>query len=687
MWDAETRFWNSTRFYKGYLPTKDAAVAQSYVILARKAENPKEDGLPLLTPSPGQKGEEMPSCTPKSTPQTRARSPAEEVFLPPSYSETLLRNGADDVNSGPNSPPLNRYGSSDQVLSPANRITPETQRSGTGANNPLAFLPENFPSFPSYGRPSPSSRPADLMATARSMESDDSTAVWNDSTGALPAKVKQTAVEFYVFKKCDVTPPPLKYIISPKKVNRCFVLCEKPKCSCECPHVKPNAWRLRVDQLRIPSALTVSDNGQHRRLDPGDISLTAGYVFALGLMEMKAVNAVVPNMCRFNKDCRNGCSCLYIHADVSPRVPAKQAAEIRLADWARTARMIAFDDGDQQKQFFQFLESEGVTTVGDLQVLGVAAFESLANRIPPAWAEAFLIVSVLRNFDPKSSLQDVLPMFPRVKQPIMLPPFLERVDQLLEVPTSELYRLELAPHIINACEMIRARYEPEDEYSVITLAKEPKNSFFVLVTEIIEKFRSNNAHCSWRKHDARRPVVTSVFTFVDVTMCSCGSTKAEEKAFASEEAQVRSLVPTSPRVANPLLPEIGIPANSWCRCPRHYEIAVNYELSTPSGSRCSEQNAMGKLASMGVPTWAVREVFVHGTNHSKEANPLFPCGVCENMLQKVTKDVTSRYGEDVVLYMFDATIPRKIVFLPVPEISHRDGSSFKKFVARDLRDR
>jgi hypothetical protein len=37
--------------------------------------------------------------------------------------------------------------------------------------------------------------------------------------------------------------------------------------------------------------------------------------------------------------------------------------------------------------------------------------------------------------------------------------------------------------------------------------------------------------------------------------------------------------------------------------------------------------------------------------------------------------------------MFDQeTAPKKLVSIPIAEISHREGSSFRKFVAEDLRD-
>ncbi|CAD2213208.1 A distinct subfamily of CDD/CDA-like deaminases, putative [Angomonas deanei] len=244
----------------------------------------------------------------------------------------------------------------------------------------------------------------------------------------------------------------------------------------------------------------------------------------------------------------------------------------------------------------------------------------------------------------------------------------------------ELYQINIQPHALDACEIIRDRFYIEDEYNIINLNKEPESSFFVKITNLIRGHAEGegSAHFSWRKHDRSRPLVTSVFTYVDVTKCNC---RPAPSAAAKEEDRTVTvaLPPIDPKDV------IGVPPSSWCRCPRYWVIAVNYELSTPSGSRCSEQNAMGKLASIGTPTWGVREVFVHGNNPKKESNPLFPCGVCENMLQKVNKDIFNRYGEDAVLYMYDATKPHKLVSLPFPEISHRDGNSFKQFVSQDLR--
>ncbi len=97
---------------------------------------------------------------------------------------------------------------------------------------------------------------------------------------------------------------------------------------------------------------------------------------------------------------------------------------------------------------------------------------------------------------------------------------------------------------------------------------------------------------------------------------------------------------------------------------------------------------MGKIASNGLPTHCIREVFVHGAAAKEDPNPLFPCGVCESMFKRISKDVqehNQRVG-DLTLYMFDQIDhPKKLVCMNFHEISHRQGTMFKKFVEEDLR--
>ena len=71
------------------------------------------------------------------------------------------------------------------------------------------------------------------------------------------------------------------------------------------------------------------------------------------------------------------------------------------------------------------------------------------------------------------------------------------------------------------------------------------------------------------------------------------------------------------------------------RGTKRFVTGMNYELSTPSGSRCAEQNAIG-VAIANYPTLrfdGIREVLVYGGGAFK--NPLYPCGVCIENLRKI----------------------------------------------------
>ncbi|CCW70012.1 unnamed protein product, partial [Phytomonas sp. Hart1] len=481
-----------------------------------------------------------------------------------------------------------------------------------------------------------------------------------------------------MYKKKDVLPPPLMWTLSHTKLNRCFSLCNEGGCRCESPHVLPERWNLRVDTLE-PIALTVCVRGRNLRLSQGDIIPTAGYYFALGLLEVQAVQAVVPTLCGFNQNCKYGRYCLYIHAKIDVMSAVVPNADTLLRKWIGPTAL-NFLSKQSQTNFFNALTEKGVETVGDLQILGDTAFESLLANIPPCWAEAILITSQLRKLDTEALLEDVLQTFPRVRPRPDLPAGVQRVGDLLQMSLAGFYHFPWHPHVLNACDIIRARFDLNERYQVVPLAKEPADSFLWKVTRLIQGFRDGHAHCSWRKHNPSRTVVTSVLTYVDVRACGCGGITPEaEEEEEGERGGAAALPPIPPEK------DIGFPARSWCSCPRRWEVGVNYELSTPSGSRCSEQNAMGKLASLGVPTWSVRELFVHGAN-VVNINPLFPCGVCDNMLQKVDKDVRTRYGGEVRLFMFDETVPSKVVYLPMSETSNRAGSSFRRFVKSDLQN-
>ncbi|CUE70571.1 CDD/CDA-like deaminase, putative [Bodo saltans] len=314
-------------------------------------------------------------------------------------------------------------------------------------------------------------------------------------------------------------------------------------------------------------------------------------------------------------------------------------------------------------------------------------------------------VHTIREFKERATpLAFALTTFPGVSEDkvleLLLNYRLETIDQLLELKPKVFYGMKLTPKILDAMERIRLRYEPEREaYRTIDLSKLPASNFFKKVVKITLDFRGSNAHKSWRKQDATRPIVTSLITYVDSTTCFC---QAHGTISASQTPSLGPMGRGSSSLSSPQRQGStggtshyidasaaagAYPENSWCRCPRKWELAVNYELSTPSGSRCSEQNCLGKLAAMGLATCNLREIFVHGDMHNNEdPNPLFPCGVCENMLRRITHDVQKEYGGDVTLYMFDQVRePKKLVCIPVQEISHREGSNFKRFIQEDLR--
>ncbi|KAK7201586.1 CDD/CDA-like deaminase [Novymonas esmeraldas] len=613
---------NSIPFYKGYLPLKEAQQAQSYVVLALPVE---QAALPY----------------------------DDDVFIARSVGSTHLYS---QVVAPPAEFPTT------PVTDASDRHTPLLHPSTPG-HRPLT---DRSPLTHSRSSPTEHSRAPPAVTLGNSFAANSTSGTLGTSAG----------VAFFLFHKRDVEPPPIRFYVSPKKVHRCFLGCERTGCTCERIHFRPGAWRMRLDTLpRLP--VTAARAGQNVRLAQSQIQPTAGYFFALGLKAAKVLPAVVPTMCRFNKSCRNGISCLYVHADkpVSPK--QAQTSEISLRQWGQHVMADALSE-DEMDAFYGFLDAQGIRTVGDMQVLGNTAFDSLAARVAPRWAEAFLTLSALRDVDTKTPLQTALLAFPRVEAPVVLPAFLKTVGDLLNLTALAFAQLQVAPFVMDACALVRSRCGNDEAFNIIDLKKEDPDSFFSKATRMILNFCRVRAHCSWRKHDPTRPVVTSVLTFVDVNTCRCH--RNGDNLHNTAQEQIEAPIPSD-------IEEMGTPRGSWCQCMRRGVIAVNYELSTPSGSRCSEQNAMGKLAALGVPTWGVREVFVHGMNVNKEANPLFPCGVCENMLQKVTKDVLAHYGGDVTLYMFDATAPRKIVFLTIPEISNRDGANFKKFVAEDLRDR
>nr|CCC93987.1 conserved hypothetical protein [Trypanosoma congolense IL3000] len=532
-----------------------------------------------------------------------------------------------------------------------------------------------------------------LGTKASSLSPSPSSSPWVDNTievtddrvplDPLPAAVRSTELnplndsiplngdrklDFFLFKKRDISPPCLKGMLG--KIRHCFLLCWQSvmgkECNCSRAHLLDrDSWRLKLSSFGI-SKLYVSSNFSVHSINTEQIRLTAGFLLACGLLHENIVQAVQPILCRYNDRCRYGSRCLFVHADIGDSEHGSMTAATPLRSLLTSQEDLGV--------FLNHLEDLELYTVGDVQRLSTRAFDAIVNSSPVKWKRLWLNISIFRDIQPKAALESLLITFPGVRKPVSLPPSLTNVLSLLSMSSKEFYALSLNIHVQAACEKIRARFISNREYRTIELRREGRHSFFTHVTPIILNFRKTNAHCSWRKKDPNRPVVTSLITYVDPNTCRCHVNDGEN---------VWQTSPLPVRDAD-VAEDLKFPQRSWCSCPRSYVVAVNYELSTPSGSRCSEQNALGKLASKGLPTHVVREVFVHGENKAsqKDPNPLFPCGVCENMLRKVAHDVFEAHGGDIMLYMYDSTTcPKQLVYLPITEISYRDDKGFREFVS------
>lgn len=85
------------------------------------------------------------------------------------------------------------------------------------------------------------------------------------------------------------------------------------------------------------------------------------------------------------------------------------------------------------------------------------------------------------------------------------------------------------------------------------------------------------------------------------------------------------------------LKRVGASLSYQTNGTKKFVIAVNYELSTPGGSRCAEQNAIGMAIAKDpeLKFHDIKEVFVYGAGGL--SNPCWPCGVCMENLRKLDK--------------------------------------------------
>eukprot|EP00744_Colponema_vietnamica_P006107 GILI01008893.1.p1 GENE.GILI01008893.1~~GILI01008893.1.p1 ORF type:complete len:708 (+),score=105.91 GILI01008893.1:65-2188(+) len=475
------------------------------------------------------------------------------------------------------------------------------------------------------------------------------------------------------------------------------------------------------------AAISVRDGAAVFEVTKAEVEPTVGFYFACYLRQKDRLadlmlGAVSHDLCpRYRKGlvCEFGARCLRVHSkkrtvDKGPIDATTPLEEVFNTDshFATSPNSSSnTNDGVGGADVTSFVKTTGLRTVGDVCRLGEDAYGILIARFEKSTEMAPLlnrIGSLWRCEDLSMPVELAVMCFPGVTRADVesIPSSLHTVGQVVESKVKDLASSGLRMGVLEACLQIRARNRTDDGpmYKQITLTGLPKNAFLVRMTEEVCKFRER-AHASWRKQDATRPIVTSLFTYVDPAKCKCTFANSQPSKQVESAATPR-LGPLSPAPTEFIshstpggstqvrLTQVescsttDYPwASHWCRCPRSFQRAVNYELSTPSGSRCSEQNCLGMLASLMLPTDAIREVFVHGSHHNGEdPNPLFPCGVCENMLRRVSKDIFKKTGGQLLLFMFSAVDnPRKLVWMPVTEMSHREGSTFKRFLDEEVR--
>ncbi|CAD2213209.1 hypothetical protein AGDE_13705 [Angomonas deanei] len=288
MTDIERRYWELAHFYKGYLPAKEDNEVNSYVVMVKS--DPPEWGT------------------------------AQEDF------ETIN---------------LSRF---------EHNESPFENMEDVFSDEKMLFREDTSPSkTDSFEVSSPFRRDAHrLLNPERSVSACNESI---DSNGGvtynqhMASQNKKEEVAFYMCRKNDVVPPPFKYTMTSKKVNRCFYMCFQKNCYCGRPHVKQDAWHVRLDHLN-GTAIIVSDNGQNRKINREDIVPTAGYLFAVGIVAIGVVKTVIPVLCRFNQDCRNGSGCLYIHANVERCVVTQKVASTPLSEAVQYLEGMA--DGERE---------------------------------------------------------------------------------------------------------------------------------------------------------------------------------------------------------------------------------------------------------------------------------------------------------------------------------------------------
>eukprot|EP01059_Diplonema_ambulator_P003787 TRINITY_DN13491_c0_g1_i1.p1 TRINITY_DN13491_c0_g1~~TRINITY_DN13491_c0_g1_i1.p1 ORF type:complete len:588 (+),score=67.69 TRINITY_DN13491_c0_g1_i1:59-1822(+) len=425
------------------------------------------------------------------------------------------------------------------------------------------------------------------------------------------------------------------------------------------------------------------------------------------------------------RTCPRGGACPYVHAApdfLQPKFLEEYPPDIHGQHTILEAFQKLEEHSDVHVKFAKRLEEEqGLFKVRDLNILSNEVFRYLSEIYGGEDVHLYSLLEQVRLLPDELSIKGALKKFDEISTAketelkYLSDQNIRNIRDLSRVKFNTLLSMPISSSLKSCLQLMRERRRPRDGtnvlFEVLDIAGLPSDSprFITDILNSLTQYETTT-DVSWRRLDGKSLIVSTAITYV--RGCTCG------KALKTNGGGVGPLKVTTPRKPSRFMPyptlspalhpssppfdgeersgsgSGGAAAATtpayWCGCPREVVYSVNYELSTPSGSRCSEQNGLGRIASSGVPTSAIREVFVRGRvpPPTPDPNPLFPCGVCESMFRKLSREVFQKHGADIMLYMFDVQDPRpkKLIRMPFTEISHRESPKFKMFINEEIRD-
>eukprot|EP01060_Flectonema_neradi_P032014 TRINITY_DN5010_c0_g1_i1.p1 TRINITY_DN5010_c0_g1~~TRINITY_DN5010_c0_g1_i1.p1 ORF type:complete len:562 (+),score=102.13 TRINITY_DN5010_c0_g1_i1:1625-3310(+) len=507
----------------------------------------------------------------------------------------------------------------------------------------------------------------------------------------------------------------------PQNLGRVLVSCDNYESTSKCSE-GDNCFKGHVDKLPTDVKLTKADLQTPLILIadrtakslysvvPGEADDTVGLRIACSMRShpfLKRYATTKSYLCEDHTkrgSCERGGVCPYVHTRVMNE-HSVYPPDVRGGDGVLEAISGIDVITDRHKEFVSHLTKyHQIETVSDLTRLSNETFDMVSQQDPnniDLWQLLKQLRDLSDNLDVVSALKKFHPPPNDVVETLQANSIVD-VRSLRMMHFNSLLSLDIPARWMSILQTIRERGTTSsntDPFKVIDVP-DMGEEYQIIIRKLLSL--QHNVHPAWRKGTTRQTVTTAITYARD---CSCSSASYEQHYLSPVVTPVHRREPPellllggsfspypviakSPTRDRRDQPTPTSPTWTWCSCKRETVYSVNYELSTPSGSRCSEQNALGVLSSSGLPPSCVREVFVHGfiAEEGNDPNPLFPCGVCENMFRRLSRDVFRTHGGDIILFMFDCQgdNPKRLIRMPFSEISNRESERFRSFVQNEV---